>query len=920
MQCWGSNDEGELIIPAAASSLSQISTGYFHTCVLRSDNVPLCWGRNDDGQSNVPNALKLSDKLQFIDFNPAPNPATVGTFFTVSATGGASGNPVTFSSLTPSICTTSGAQVQLVALGVCSIAANQAGSGDYIDAQQVVLNVDVTSSTDFLSRCGHAITGIAFDGTSYFVGEGHNSLDQCVSRYSPTGALLETKHFQVDIRGLHYLPASGLLTSRTWGGPIYSLNYSAGTQQSFTGFDAVPGIEQSQPAADPDGTSFWILDVPGQTAQRRSVANDTLIASFRITGGLASAPAIAVSNALVFVPNGLSVIAYDKVSGEVVDTIQVPSSTEGCSGYGFGASTAGDRIMYSSACNIAHVKLITPVRTQSISFTSSVPNPAFVGSTYIVTATGGASGNPIVFTASPDSVCTVSGNTVTMVSAGDCTVVAHQAGGNNYLRAPNQTQRFAITKMSQSISFTSTPSTPTFSGSYVVAATGGGSGNPVVFSSTTPSTCTVAGAAVSFVGAGSCTIAANQGGNATYDAAPVATQSFSIAKASQVISFTSVPPSPARLDGSYTPVASSQAGLPVVFSATGSCSVNGATVVMTSVGQCIVQATANGNANYLSGSTTQSFNVFYLFTGFASPIVNAPAVNAAKAGSGIKIQFSRAGNRGLNVIASGSPVSGLLAGACNVAGSPTAVTQAIPAIDLRYDPTTDQYAYSWQTDAAWAGTCRQFSMLLSDGSVHLAHFQFDVAKKPSVVLTVSPTNATAGIQSSHTFTIDIVSPTAIQGITGIPCALPAIASGALTYKQSCIMTTKFATAGSPTYTAQVALQGQPSPTLSNAVSINVATPPAPVLTYSANPTTVQVGVAATITYSFSITSATVITGVLSSGCVIPPPAPGLTSYSGTCTTTVTYPKTGKTGYIVSASVEGRSGYTSSNTVTITVTK
>jgi len=80
----------------------------------------------------------------------------------------------------------------------------------------------------------------------------------------------------------------------------------------------------------------------------------------------------------------------------------------------------------------------------------------------------------------------------------------------------------------QRITFTSTaPASATVDGvSYTVAATGGASGNPVTFSSGAPTVCSVSGATVSFTGAGTCTIDANQAGNADYLSAPQITQSF----------------------------------------------------------------------------------------------------------------------------------------------------------------------------------------------------------------------------------------------------------------------------------------------------------------------------------------------------------------------------------------------------------
>jgi len=43
---------------------------------------------------------------------------------------------------------------------------------------------------------------------------------------------------------------------------------------------------------------------------------------------------------------------------------------------------------------------------------------------------------------------------------------------------------------------------------------------------------------------------------------------------------------------------------------------------------------------------------------------------------------------------------------------------------LSYDPATDTYIYKWKTNKAWAGTCRQLIVKLSDGTEHMANFKF----------------------------------------------------------------------------------------------------------------------------------------------------------------------------------------------------
>ena len=63
------------------------------------------------------------------------------------------------------------------------------------------------------------------------------------------------------------------------------------------------------------------------------------------------------------------------------------------------------------------------------------------------------------------------------------------------------------------------------------------SGLAVSFSSTTLATCSVAGTTVTGIAAGTCTVAANQAGNASFSAAPQVTQNINIGAGSQTISF-----------------------------------------------------------------------------------------------------------------------------------------------------------------------------------------------------------------------------------------------------------------------------------------------------------------------------------------------------------------------------------------------
>jgi hypothetical protein len=89
---------------------------------------------------------------------------------------------------------------------------------------------------------------------------------------------------------------------------------------------------------------------------------------------------------------------------------------------------------------------------------------------------------------------------------------------------------YTLSDLSQTVTFTPPPSDPAVRGSYNVTATAS-SGLPVTLSDTNSSVCSLTGTEVTFVSAGSCGIAARQGGNAYYVPTIWVLQQFQVAAA-----------------------------------------------------------------------------------------------------------------------------------------------------------------------------------------------------------------------------------------------------------------------------------------------------------------------------------------------------------------------------------------------------
>jgi DNA-binding beta-propeller fold protein YncE len=114
--------------------------------------------------------------VQAITFNTKPpaSPA-FGSTYTVSATGGGSGNPVTFTidAASTSVCSISGSTVTFNHTGSCIIDANQAPGAGYIEAAQAQQAITVPQEAPTLTWAhpapiyyGAALTGTQLDATA----------------------------------------------------------------------------------------------------------------------------------------------------------------------------------------------------------------------------------------------------------------------------------------------------------------------------------------------------------------------------------------------------------------------------------------------------------------------------------------------------------------------------------------------------------------------------------------------------------------------------------------------------------------------------------------------------------------------------------------------------------------------------------
>jgi hypothetical protein len=243
-----------------------------------------------------------------------------------------------------------------------------------------------------------------------------------------------------------------------------------------------------------------------------------------------------------------------------------------------------------------------PRLSQTITFTSAAPKNANLGGpTYTPTATA-TSGLAVTITidGSSSAVCAINAGVVSYFGAGTCKLNANQAGNYYYNPAPQVQQSFSVGKASQSIIITKHAPTSAANGAtFSVAAVGGMSGNPVVYSSS--GSCTNSGAVFTMTGGidKTCYVHYNQAGNANYSAAPELVESVAGKRYSQIITVTKHAPITAGNNSTFSVAAISDSGLPVVFSSSGICTNNLGVFTMTSAfGTCFVYYNQPGNVEY----------------------------------------------------------------------------------------------------------------------------------------------------------------------------------------------------------------------------------------------------------------------------------------------------------------------------------
>jgi hypothetical protein len=229
--------------------------------------------------------------------------------------------------------------------------------------------------------------------------------------------------------------------------------------------------------------------------------------------------------------NNGTMVGYNTSADGTWPSGRTPGTNETTVNVKLGFNTAGTAGVVIDGSKVT----LAPVKTaQTVAFTNTFPASYKVGDPdFTLSASSSAGLTGFQYTVAPAGVLEITGNTVKIIGGGTATITVTEPGNANY-NAASATQSITVDASPQAITGLAASYAATYGDANLeLTATGGASGNPIIYSSDDPTIAEVVdGNKIKFNKSGTVNINANQSGNGSYSAAPTVTAALTIAKAS----------------------------------------------------------------------------------------------------------------------------------------------------------------------------------------------------------------------------------------------------------------------------------------------------------------------------------------------------------------------------------------------------
>ena len=684
----------------------------------------------------------------------ANNP--VGAQVTLTATAN-SGLAVAYASSTPTVCTVNGSVASLIASGTCTITASQPGNAIYAAATPV--------SQSFVSMAP----------------PGPVSLSSVFNVYGIFNTGSAVSNGGLDTSSYAY-PGGLLGTSIAWSGAQFTLANPG-----------VPSAVSSKTIPLPAG-SFASLQFLG-TAVYGAQSNQPFVVNY--TDGTTSSFTQSLSDW-----GASKGFAGESVAKSVAYRITPSGSTQNgpWNLYGYSltlnsAKTVSSIVLPNNRNVVVLAMILSGAPSpQTITF-GAIANGQPSGASLPLTATA-SSGLAVSFASSTPAVCTVSGSTASLLTAGTCTIVASQAGNSAYSPAPSVSQSFSVFTPTFTLSPASSSLTITagqsgtigisvipvngFAGSVTFSETGVPGGISTSFTPASSTTGTQLKMSVPAGTAGGSYTVTVAGASGTLK--PTATFTLNVLQ-TQTISFGAIATQKVGTPLSLSATASS--GLAVSFASTTSavCAVSGTSATFLTGGACSIVASQAGNAKYApAASVTESFTVTAPSFTLTPAITSGPIARGA--GGTDKITINDVG--GFNGAVTFS-ISGFPAGVTTSFSPATASFSTVLVIDVGTTAAPGTYVatITGTSGTLKATTTISLTIPTPDFSLTLSSAKITLTKSGSAYLATSDTVTTAALNGfSGSETLKVTGAPAGLGTSFSPTSIATAGSSRLSLTPS----------------------------------------------------------------------------------------------------------------------------------------
>jgi len=509
----------------------------------------------------VPGTLAIGKASQTISFDTLAARTYGDPVFGLSAKGGDSGNPVSFTSSNPAVATVSGATVTILGAGSANIVAGQSGDANYAPAtaQQTltvarkVLSVSADPATRPYNRENPPFT-VTYSGFAY----------------SDNASLLAGAPALSSTAGISSPPGSYPIIPEV--GNLFSANYDFSLADGI--LTVVKGDQASVTVTAPAAATF------GQAGLSVSAGGGSGTGAYSFQAGSSTACTV------------------DALSG----ALTVTSGTGSCT---ITATRGGDSNYNLSASSAAAT--ISILKANQTQVTVTAPETLEYGSTAVLSAFGGSSTGVMAYSADGSTGCLVEGSTLSVTDAsGTCSVTATRAADNNYNATTSAPAAVMLVKTTQAPVTLTAPPAAIYAQSGLSVGAGGGSGtgayNYHAGSSTACSVHGLTGALTIFSGSGICEISATKAEDRNYRvSAASALAKIPVERANQAALAVTAPSTLVYRGTASLAIDGGSGSGEVTYSTGGStgCSVAGNTLsVNNAVGTCSVTAAKAQDSNY----------------------------------------------------------------------------------------------------------------------------------------------------------------------------------------------------------------------------------------------------------------------------------------------------------------------------------